>query len=211
RNLNPVLFSAFGGKPNSTLTFPLDNARASLFDTAYVHFLLRNSNSLWTFYDRYVKGILWLNTGTPGGLNQIVGEPSPDKNHVSKIFFNKSSKTSPYISYPYRLNSKRSLIDRIRSGIIQSPIPSTNGRHIDLAPWPESVSLDGVVRFKDSGRPEYQRVKSEEIKPDIVVCCTDYKHTFPFLDKNHYRVSMKASLPPDKRSTNSHSHDKTPH
>ncbi|KAK4669038.1 uncharacterized protein QC764_0108450 [Podospora pseudoanserina] len=194
RNLSPVLFSVLGGTPNSTLTVPSDNARASLFDTAYVHPLLRNSNALWTFYDRYVKGILWLNTGTSGGLDQIVREPSPEKNHVSKIFFNKSSKASPYISYPYRLNSKRSLVDRIRSGIIQSPVPSTNDRQIDLAPWPEAVSSDGEIHFQDNGRPEFQRVKDGNIKPDIVICCTGYKQTFPFLDRDHYPTAEEANM-----------------
>ncbi|KAK0671296.1 hypothetical protein QBC41DRAFT_363349 [Cercophora samala] len=157
------------GTQNSTLTVPLDNARASLFDTAYVHLLLRNSNALWTFYDWY-----------------IIGEPSPDKNHVSK--------TSPYISYPYRLNSKKSLVERVRSGIIQSPIPSTNGRQIDLAPWPESVSPDGKIHFQDNGRPGYQRVKDKHIKPDIVVCCTGYKQRFPFLDRHHYRTAEESNV-----------------
>ncbi|KAK4639942.1 LOW QUALITY PROTEIN: hypothetical protein QC761_700450 [Podospora bellae-mahoneyi] len=183
------------GYTQCTLTVPLDNARASLFDTAYVHPLLRNSNALWTFYDWYVKGILWLNTGTSGGFDQIVGEPSPEKNHVSKIFFNKSSKASPYISYPYRLNSKRSLVDRIRSDIIQSPVPSTNGRQIGLAPWPESVSSDGEIHFQDNGRPKFQRVKDGNIKPDIVICCIGYKQTFPFLDRDHYPTAEEANRP----------------
>ncbi|KAK3986964.1 hypothetical protein QBC44DRAFT_372556 [Cladorrhinum sp. PSN332] len=55
RNLNPVLFQIFGGKPNGKLTAPLDNARASLLDTAYV------------------QSILWLNIGTIGRLYQLVG------------------------------------------------------------------------------------------------------------------------------------------
>jgi dimethylaniline monooxygenase (N-oxide forming) len=84
RNLNPVILPILGGKPDGKLTVPLDNARASLFDTAYVHPILRDHAALWTFYDVYVRSILWLNTGTPGGLDQIVGEPSPEKNHVSK-------------------------------------------------------------------------------------------------------------------------------
>ncbi|KAK4662347.1 uncharacterized protein QC763_0112450 [Podospora pseudopauciseta] len=180
RNLSPVLFSVLGGTPNSTLTVPLDNARASLFDTAYVHPLCATP--------------MPYGHSTTGGLDQIVGEPSPEKDHVSKIFFNKSSKASPYISHPYRLNSKRSLVDRIRSGIIQSPVPSTNDRQIDLAPWPESVSSDGEIHFQDNERPEFQRVKDGNIKPDIVICCTGYKQTFPFLDRDHYTTAEEANV-----------------
>ena len=83
--MNPAILPILGGgwyKPQDTV--PLDNARASLFDTSYVHPILRNGNALWTFYDIYVKSILWLNTGTPGGLDQLVGEPNAEKNHVSK-------------------------------------------------------------------------------------------------------------------------------
>ena len=63
---------------------PLDNARGALFDTAYVHPLLRNHSALWTYYNVYVRSILWFTTGTPGGLDQVVGEPDPEKDHVSK-------------------------------------------------------------------------------------------------------------------------------
>jgi len=73
-----------GNKPNGKLTIPLDNSRASLFDTAYVHPKLRNNMALWIFYDIYVRSILWLTTGTASGLDQWVGEPSPQRNHVSR-------------------------------------------------------------------------------------------------------------------------------
>ncbi|KAK3313365.1 hypothetical protein B0H66DRAFT_350202 [Apodospora peruviana] len=183
RNLNPTILPIFGRKPKSTnLTVPLDNARASLFDTAYVHPLLRSHSALWTFYDIYVKSILWLNTGTPGGLDQLVGEPSPEKNHVSRIFFNKSSNAGPYISAPYRRNAKRSTIDKIRSAIIQAPIKDTGDRQIDLAPWPESVSCAGVVKFNNSQRLEWERIKDESITPDIVVYCTGYRQEFAFFE-----------------------------
>lgn len=87
RNLSPVLFPILGRKSSGELTVPLDNARASLFDTAYVHPLLRNHSALWTFYNVYVRTFLWLNTGTPEGLDQVVGEPDPHKNHVSRSEF----------------------------------------------------------------------------------------------------------------------------
>lgn len=125
--------------------------------------------------------MLWINTGTPGGLDQLVGEPSPEKNHVSRIFFNKTGKAGPYISYPYRPSPKfATRLDKIRRAIVQAPIKDTGGRQIDLAPWPDSVSHAGVVRFANSERPEYERIKSDSVRPDIVVYCTGYRQEFGF-------------------------------
>ncbi|KAK3374621.1 hypothetical protein B0H63DRAFT_548881 [Podospora didyma] len=190
RNLNPIYLPILGSKPSKLTTVPLDNARASLFDTAYVHPLLRNSTALWTFYDAYVKGILWLTTGTPGGLGQYVGQPSPEKNHVSRIFFNKASNAAPYVSEPYRKTARKSLIERIRRSLIQLPIPDTHGREIDLAPWPDHVSKSGIVTFRNSGRPEWERMKNEIIKPDMVVFCTGYRQEFPFFRDHNKAVTV---------------------
>ncbi|KAK1751490.1 dimethylaniline monooxygenase [Echria macrotheca] len=185
RNLNPALFPIFGGKPGKELTIPLDNARASLFDTSYVHPLLRDSMALWVFYNRYVRGILWLTTGTPGGYDQLVGEPDKEYDHVSRMFFNKSNKVAAYVSAPYRKTLNRGIIQRIRSAVIQVAIPDTGGRQVDLAPWPERINPDGTVVFRPTGRPEYERLKHEEIKPDMVVFCTGYRQEFPFFAKQN--------------------------
>ncbi|KAG7410312.1 Dimethylaniline monooxygenase [N-oxide-forming] 2 [Fusarium oxysporum f. sp. raphani] len=40
----------------------------------------------------------------------------------------------------------------------------------------------GVVEFVDNGRPEYERIKLQTIQPDVIVLCTGYQQTFPFLD-----------------------------
>ncbi|KAM7220349.1 hypothetical protein V8F06_004315 [Rhypophila decipiens] len=195
RNLKPVLLPFLRGKstepaplPNKTDTIPLDNSRASLFDTAYVHPLLRNHTALWTFYDMYVRSILWLNTGTPEGLDQLVGEPDADKNHVSRIFFNKSGNAGPYISHPYRRSAKyaNNRLDRIRRALIQVPVVDTGGKFIDLAPWPESVSDKGVVRFTPTDqRLEYSRIKNDSVKPDIVIYCTGYRQEFAFFEEHN--------------------------
>lgn len=86
----------------------------------------------------------------------------------------------PYISAPYRLSS---LLERIRSNILQVPLTDTKGRQIDLAPWPECIDKNGVVHFQDTGRPEAQRMRTVRCKPDIVILATSYTQTFPFLDK----------------------------
>lgn len=69
----------------------------------------------------------------------------------------------------------------LRSALIQTPVPETNGRQVDLAPWPTGFDSRGVVQFTNNGRPEYDRMKGEEVKPDIVIFCTGYKQSFPFL------------------------------
>ncbi|KAK5655316.1 hypothetical protein OQA88_5883 [Cercophora sp. LCS_1] len=184
-NLNPAILPILGFKAPKGPTIPLDNARASLFDTAYVHPILRDSFLLWVFYNRYVRFILWLTTGTPGGYDQLVGEPDPELDHVSRMFFTKSNKASSYVSKPYRKTLNRGIVERIRSALIQQPIPDTGDRQIDLCPWPERVTSSGTLVFKKSNRPEYERLKSEDIKVDMVVYCTGYRQEFPFLTKQN--------------------------
>jgi len=98
------------------------------------------------------------------------------------VFFMKSNKAMPYISEPYRAEKEASLTHRIRSSLIQVPIPDTHGRHIDLCPWPERFDENGVVYFRNNGRREYFRLRDEKIRPDMVVFATGYRQTFPFLD-----------------------------
>jgi dimethylaniline monooxygenase (N-oxide forming) len=63
---------------------PYDIGAASLFDTAYVHPLLRDSFLPWFYYDRFAKWTTWLVSGTKAGLDQWVGEISPERFHASK-------------------------------------------------------------------------------------------------------------------------------
>lgn len=129
--------------------------------------------------------------------DQWIGGVGPERDHVSKsepltlpfvrnamadafpVFLNKSAKMAPYLSAPYRdLNT--SIVQRFRCSLVQIQIPDTEGRHIDLAPFPDFIDDCGVVHFKDNDRPEYHRIKDEKTKPDIVVLCTGYKQVFPF-------------------------------
>ncbi|KAI1138355.1 FAD/NAD(P)-binding domain-containing protein [Hypoxylon sp. FL0543] len=156
KNPNPRLIFARRRNPLDRPQVPIDVSRASLFDTAYVHPWLRNSNLLWMYYDCYVRWILWISWGTIDGSDQwIGGKPKGWSTSESK------------------------------SWVVRTPDPAetTRGRQIDLASWPDHIDDDGVVVFSDNGRPEYARIKDEVIKPDVVIFCTGYTHEFPFLGK----------------------------
>lgn len=92
-------------------------------------------------------------------------------------------KVCPYLSLPYRPKQPgpNLWLYALRSAFVQTPIPDTHGRQVDLAPLPKAIHKDGAVEFVDNGRPEYERLKNQTIRPDMVVLCTGYKQTFPFL------------------------------
>uniref|UniRef100_A0A0D2YCT7 Uncharacterized protein n=1 Tax=Fusarium oxysporum (strain Fo5176) TaxID=660025 RepID=A0A0D2YCT7_FUSOF len=162
----PILLPILGRKPNPNEPgIPIDVSRANLFDTTYVHQALRNSMILWEYYNYYIKALLWVCSGTTSGMDQWVGEISQARHHPSK---------SPSL-WLYAL----------RSAFVQTPIPDTHGRQVDLAPLPKRINESGVVEFVDNGRPEYDRLKFRTIQPDVIVLCTGYQQTFPFLDNTH--------------------------
>uniref|UniRef100_A0A0D2Y802 Uncharacterized protein n=1 Tax=Fusarium oxysporum (strain Fo5176) TaxID=660025 RepID=A0A0D2Y802_FUSOF len=166
RNPGPILLPILGRKPNPNEPgIPIDVSRANLFDTTYVHQALRNSMILWEYYNYYIKALLWVCSGTTSGMDQWVGEISQARHHPSK---------SPSL-WLYAL----------RSAFVQTPIPDTHGRQVDLAPLPKRINESGVVEFVDNGRPEYDRLKFRTIQPDVIVLCTGYQQTFPFLDNTH--------------------------
>jgi dimethylaniline monooxygenase (N-oxide forming) len=90
----------------------------------------------------------------------------------------------PYISAPYRRSN--SLVQRIRSKIAQVPLPTTNGRVIDLAPWPEYIDKQGIIHFSENGRLEAERMRNIHRPVDILVFATGYTQEFPFLDGQSY-------------------------
>lgn len=116
---------------------------------------------------------------------------------TTTVFFNKSDKLSPYISLPYRPKHPGwSLwLYALRSAFVQKPVPDTQGKQVDLAPWPERIEPSGIVRFKDTGRPESERMKQEIIKPDIVILCTGYNQSFPFFQTPRRRGHRAYPLP----------------
>jgi dimethylaniline monooxygenase (N-oxide forming) len=82
---DPVILPILGNKPDpSHLNVPVDSSSASLFDTAYVHPLLRDHTILWEYYDIFIKSTLWLVSGTKHGLDQWIGGISKQRYHASK-------------------------------------------------------------------------------------------------------------------------------
>lgn len=92
-------------------------------------------------------------------------------------------KVCAYISNPYRpwQPGRKLWMYALRSAFVQTPIADTKGKRVDLAPWPERFDDTGVVHFRNNGRPEFDRMRNQVIRPDVVVLCTGYRQTFPFL------------------------------
>ncbi|KAM3553664.1 hypothetical protein MY1884_006544 [Beauveria asiatica] len=86
RNAGPVLLPILGRAPNPAKPgIPIDVSRANLFDTAYVHSILRQKDYLlWEYYRVYITVLLWLSSGTTAGMDQWAGEISPARHHPSK-------------------------------------------------------------------------------------------------------------------------------
>ncbi|CAP65622.1 uncharacterized protein PODANS_6_11110 [Podospora anserina S mat+] len=181
---DPVILPILGNKPDpNRLNVPVDSGSASLFDTAYVHRRMRDQMLLWHYYDIFIQSTLWLVGGSKYGMAQWIGGISDERYHA--IFFNKSNKAMPYLSAPYRQERESSIVQRIRSSLIQVPIAETGGRHIDLAPWPTHFDEQGIVHFRSNNRPEFHRLKGQRIKPDVVIFATGYTQTFPFFSDDH--------------------------
>lgn len=86
RNPGPVILPILGRKPDPKEPgIPIDVSRANLFDTAYVHQMLRRNDALlWEYYNLYIKSLLWISSGTTFGMDQWVGEISPARHDPSK-------------------------------------------------------------------------------------------------------------------------------
>lgn len=85
RNPGPILLPILGRKQNCKEPgIPIDVSRANLFDTTYLHPILRNSMLLWDYYHYYVKWLLWVSGGTTMGMNQWVGAISPERHDPSR-------------------------------------------------------------------------------------------------------------------------------
>ncbi|KAF3064254.1 Dimethylaniline monooxygenase [N-oxide-forming] 4 [Daldinia childiae] len=200
---NPVWFPILGRKadPNRR-ELPVDVSwQAPLFDSMYLHPLIRDTLFTWNVYDWGVKATNWLVSGTIAGIDQWVGGISKERYHVSKLFFNKGApKALPYISAPYRPTNP-GIIERIRRSILQAPVDKVEGdRTIELAPWPTHVDASGTIYFKNNRRPEYSRMQDiGPTKPDVLVFATGYRQEFPFF-QNQGRDSYPVPSSADVRS-----------
>ncbi|ORY56102.1 dimethylaniline monooxygenase [Pseudomassariella vexata] len=179
----PVVLG-FWGKDQKRPSKPIDTSVASLFDTAYVHPILQRGMGLWNYYNWAINSLLFAVTGTHGGLDQWVGQIPKERRHTDSIFFCKSDRAMPYISAPHR--NRASFWNRLRAAIVNMPIKDTEGRHIDLAPWPEFIDLNGIMHFEDTGRPESDKMKNMVVKPDVIVMATGYMRRFLFLDDSYH-------------------------
>ncbi|KAK0638502.1 dimethylaniline monooxygenase [Cercophora newfieldiana] len=178
----PVLLKIWG-KPyeGKRQNKPLDTTIASLFDTAYVPGWLQRGGLLWGYYDGWVRVMFWMITGSKGGFDQRVG--IVDRG-VDSLFMVKSDRAIQYISPPYR----KGWANAIRSFFINIPLRDTQGKEIELAPWPTCVRRVDIVEFADNGSPESKRLKTRPpVIPDTVIFATGYKREFPFLDEDYPR------------------------
>ena len=109
-------------------------------------------------------------------------------------FVVKTDKAIPYISAPYR----QGLLNSIRSLFINIPLKDTQGREIELAPWPTCVAKrDGqreIMEFADNGSPESERLKAKAleigpVRPDVVIMATGYRRDFPFLGDGYPKLN----------------------
>ncbi|KAH8884910.1 FAD/NAD(P)-binding domain-containing protein [Thozetella sp. PMI_491] len=192
----PLLLGRFGRRtvaegPNKAI----DTCTASLFDTAYVHPWLQRSPLLWEYYDKWIKAMFWVISGTTVGLDQWAGGLSWSRRHAdsgkSVAFAVKTDKAIPYISAPFR--GGRSWLwplNWLRSNLLNVEIPKTDpNRVIELAPWPCRID-DGVMEFEDNGSRESRRLQDSNIKlgpvrPDLIILATGYRKSFPFLDDEY--------------------------
>ncbi|KAL2754064.1 hypothetical protein ACRALDRAFT_1032042 [Sodiomyces alcalophilus JCM 7366] len=167
---------------------PVDVSHLSLFDTMYVHPIVRDSMIVWDHYDKVAVGSAWVSTGAPHGFDQFIGAVPPEKFHASRLFFNKAwPKVNKHITPPWRPRGPKALPDRIRDYLLHTPVEDSD-KIIDLAPFPSRIDPSGVAHFEDNGRDEYHRIKNQVIKPDVLIFSTGYLQSFPFFESpaNHH-------------------------
>jgi len=168
---------------------PVDVSQVTLFDTMYVHPMVRDSMIVWDYYHFVaLTAGCWLCGGSQHGVDQYVGQIYSERFHCSRLFWNKAwQRISSYVSQPYR-PTKWPLATRIRRFFFHTRIPTVS-RTIDVAPFPSHVTPDGVAHFPNNGRPEAERIQEIEVKPDVAIFATGYVPSFPFLhtEKNEGR------------------------
>lgn len=96
--LTPVTFPILGRKADPNYqNVPVDVSQATLFDSMYVHPLMRDTMFLWHYYDVLIKAALWITTGSYHGYDQWIAGIGPQRYHSSK-----GRHTSPAsLSHPY--------------------------------------------------------------------------------------------------------------
>ncbi|RGP55753.1 dimethylaniline monooxygenase 2, partial [Fusarium sporotrichioides] len=176
-----------GSSDSSTVpNKPVDTSVASLFDTAYVHPKLQNSQLLWNYYDTWIKNMHTFISGTEEGPDQWVGQMSASRKYADSILLCKSDKALPYMNVGKR---SKSWANRVRSAYINVEIKDTEGKKIDVISWPEKIDRDGLMNFGKT-LPSDSVIPTEQRKPDVLVFATGFTREFPFLDKEYPSVSQ---------------------
>ncbi|KAM0262438.1 hypothetical protein ACHAQJ_001691 [Trichoderma viride] len=167
----------FGSKPYEYPQLPLDVSQVTLFDSMYVHPLVRDSMIIWNYYHFVaLPAGCWLCGGSPYGVDQFIGQIYSQRFHASRAW----QRISNHVSAPWR-PTKWPLATRIRRFFFNTDIPPVS-RTIDVAPIPSHISEDGVAHFPLNGRPESERINETVVKPDVVIFATGYLPAFHYLN-----------------------------
>ncbi|KAL7622657.1 hypothetical protein AAE478_008171 [Parahypoxylon ruwenzoriense] len=106
---------------------------APLFDSMYLHPLIRDTLFTWNVYDWGVKATSWLLSGMVAGLDRRVGSLPKERYHVSKLFNKGAPKALPYTGAPYRPTDP-GVVERICRSILQAPL--------EILPYAYQLALD---------------------------------------------------------------------
>ncbi|KAH7322857.1 hypothetical protein B0I35DRAFT_450094 [Stachybotrys elegans] len=183
RNPNATFFPwLFGPKDQTEGQIPVDVAQPTIFDSIYVHPMVRDSMLVWNYYHALALPVgSWVGAGSPHGIDQWVGQVYGERFHASRVFFNKAwQRIQNYVSAPWR-PTEWPLSTRIRRFFYRADQPPPP-RVIDVAPFPSHITPDGVAHFPRNSRPESERIQESVVKPDIVIFATGYLPAFPFFN-----------------------------
>ncbi|KAH7124716.1 hypothetical protein EDB81DRAFT_212400 [Dactylonectria macrodidyma] len=175
----------FGDKDYDKPQLPLDVSQVTLFDTMYVHPMVRDTMIVWNYYHFLaLPAGCWICGGSGYGVDQHVGQVFSERFHASRLFWNKAwQRIQNSVSTPWR-PTEWPLSTRIRRFFFNTAIVPAK-RTIDTAPFPSHISPDGIAHFPDNGRPEAKRIRETVVKPDVIVFATGYVPHIPFLNTEH--------------------------
>ncbi|KAM0301579.1 hypothetical protein HYE67_006597 [Fusarium culmorum] len=190
----------FGDEDYEEPQLPIDVSQVTLFDSMYVHPMVRDTMIVWDYYHFLaLPAGCWICGGSEYGVDQWVGQIFSERFHASRLFWNKGwQRIQNNVSTPWR-PTKWPLGTRIRQFFFQTAITPAK-RTIDVAPFPSHFTSDGVAHFPDNGRPEAKLIQRSVVKPDMVIFATGYVPHFPFLNTEYnagrrpYPVSHDADV-----------------
>ncbi|PCD36263.1 hypothetical protein FGRA07_08147 [Fusarium graminearum] len=145
RNPGPVLLPILGRKPTPNEPgIPIDVSRANLFDTTYVQCPSRAPQQhdtlglLLLLYQVTALGLLWYHLGY--GPVDWGDQQGPSSSVEERVVLSLPSECN-LSSHPF------SFFQQVDETFVQTPIPDTHGKQVDLAPLPKIINKDGTVEF----------------------------------------------------------------